>query len=91
MNYALMGDGAIVNISSYALVEDGVVTNIAWIRPENAAEFPGAVNISGRPVAIGDAYENGVFLRDGVPVLTTEEELAEANAALAEIEEALHA
>ena len=57
----------------YSLIEDGVVTNVIWLCESNAGEFPGAVCISDRPVTIGDQYAEGVFLRDGNPVLTYEE------------------
>lgn len=62
--------------TNYALVENGVVTNIIWLCPSNAGDFPGAVCVSDRPVAIGDQYADGVFTRDSVPVPTEEERLA---------------
>lgn len=55
---------------NYALIENGVVVNLIWLYEGNADEFPGAVAIEDRPVSIGDTYTDGVFTRDGVPVLT---------------------
>lgn len=59
---------------NYALVENGVVINIIWLYETNADEFPGAVKLGERQVEIGDTYENGKFYRNGVEVLTAEEE-----------------
>ena len=55
MNYALVG-------------EDGVVFNIIWLCGENQGDFPNAVCVCDRPVAIGDHYVEGEFVRDGVVV-----------------------
>lgn len=65
MNYALVG-------------EDGVVYNIIWLCDANCSDFLNAVCVLDRPVIIGDCYVDGVFTRDGVPVLTSEEQAAEA-------------
>ena len=70
----------------YALIENGFVTNVIWLCESNAGEFPGAVCISDRPVTIGDQYVEGVFLRDGNPVLTYEEIAAAAMEVPEEIE-----
>lgn len=59
---------------NYALVENGVVTNIIWLYSGNAEDFPNAVPLEDRPARIGDAYANGVFSRNGVPVQTPLEE-----------------
>ncbi len=59
---------------TYALVEKGVVVNLIWLYPGNAGSFPGAVALEGRPVQMGDLFENGVFTRDGNPVQTPLEE-----------------
>ncbi len=72
---------------NYAWIENGVVTNIIWLSPSNAHDFPLAVPITDRPVALNDTYSGGRFYRDGAEVLTRVEEL---EAALAEIEEALN-
>ena len=78
---------------NYAMIENGLVTNLIWLHPGNAADFPNAVPLGDRPVGIGDSYQNGVFSRDGEPVLTyaerLEAEVAEYDAALTEIETAL--
>ena len=60
-------------MGNYALVEDGVVINMIWLNDSNAAEFLGAMSCEDRPVAIGDTFENGQFLRDGEPILTEDE------------------
>ena len=62
MNYALIG-------------EDGTVYNIIWLCAENRGDFPDAVCVSDRPVVLGDRYEDGVFLRDGVVVPVYSEDL----------------
>ena len=67
---------------NYALIENGIVTNIIWLLPTNADDFPDAVPMGDRPVAIGDAYADGVFTRDGAPVLTPLEEAGNTIAAL---------
>jgi hypothetical protein len=78
---------------NYALIADGLVVNIISLNPANAAEFPASVPLGDRPVGIGDTYQNGVFSRDGEPVLTyaerLEAEVAEYDAALTEIANAL--
>ena len=63
---------------TYALIENGVVTNIITLSPNNAHEFPNAVNIDDCPVQIGDTYEDGRFYRNGIDVLVYEEFAAEA-------------
>ena len=63
---------------NYALVEeDGVIFNIIWLCAENRAEFPNAICVADRPVAIGDRYIDGVFTRDGAVVSTSSEQTAE--------------
>ena len=57
---------------TFALIENGEVVNIISMYAKNLTDFPNAVLATDRPVAIGDRYENGVFLRDGVPILTYE-------------------
>ena len=74
------------NPVNYALVEKGFVTNVIWLCPSNADDFPNAVCVSDRPVAIGDLYADGVFTRDGVAVLTFEE-LAAAETSTTETDE----
>lgn len=60
---------------NYALIENGVVTNLIWLYPGNAADFPTAVPMGDVPAAIGDSYADGVFYRDGEPVLTFAEQV----------------
>jgi hypothetical protein len=72
---------------NYALIENGLVTNLIWLHPSNAADFSNAVPLGDVPAAIGDAYADGAFWRDGERVLTAVEQ-AVADA-LAEIERAL--
>lgn len=76
---------------NYALIENGLVTNLIWLHPGNAADFPSAVPLGDIPAAIGDTYSGGAFYRDGERVLSIAEQLAAAQAALAEIAEALNA
>lgn len=61
---------------NFALIEGGVVTNVIWLSDRNAHEFPNAVKLYDRPVAIGDTYDGEKFYRDGVEVLTVTEELS---------------
>lgn len=58
----------------YALIENGAVTNIIALNDRNASDFPTAVKLGDRPVAIGDTYTDGKFYRDGVEVLTPMEQ-----------------
>lgn len=74
---------------NYALIENGIVTNIIRLSPGNAADFPGSVPMLDRPVAIGDAYVEGVFKRNGETVLTKGEKLAQADEEIAVLDEAL--
>lgn len=56
------------NPDTYALVEKGVVTNLISLCDSNASDFPTAVCVGGKPVAIGDTYSGGVFYHEGVAV-----------------------
>lgn len=67
---------------NYALIENGIVANLIWLNESNADDFSSAVPIGERPVAIGDAYADGAFTRDGEPVLTPFEEAGKTIAAL---------
>lgn len=74
---------------NYALVENGTVTNLIWLYPGNAGDFPAAVPCGDYPVAIGDAYADGVFYRNGERLLTPVEQAQEAaREAIAETEAA---
>lgn len=55
---------------TFALVEDGVVVNIIYMFAKNLTDFPNAVLASDYPVDIGDEYSDGVFKRDGTPLLS---------------------
>ena len=66
----------------YAIVTGGAVTNVIALRETNAGDFPGAVALHDRPVGIGDTYSDGKFYRDGVEVLTAQEEIEQYKAAL---------
>ena len=66
----------------YAIVTDGTVTNVIVLRETNAGDFPGAVALHDRPAGIGDTYSEGKFWRDGVEVLTAQEEIEQYKAAL---------
>ena len=66
----------------YAWIENGVVTNTIVLNDRNAGDFPKAVKLGDRPVAIGDSYADGKFFRDGKEVLTLAEEKALLRAAL---------
>ena len=63
---------------TFALIENGEVVNIISMYAKNLTDFPNAILAVYRPVTIGDRYENGVFLRDGVPILSYEEIAAAA-------------
>ena len=78
MNYALIG-------------EDGVVNNIIWLCSANRNDFAIAICVANRPVAIGDLYQNGVFLRDGEEVLSYPDQIALLAARIAELESQLDA
>ena len=71
----------------YAWIENGVVTNVIVLNDRNASDFPTAVKLGDRPVAIGDTYTDGKFYRDGVEVLTPMEQ---AQAEMTEYKAALH-
>ena len=47
--------------TNYAIAENGVVANVIWLCDSNASDFPTAVSVQGRLVAVGDTLENGVF------------------------------
>lgn len=60
---------------NYALIENGIVTNVIWLYPKNASDFPNAVPMNDIPAAIGDAYTDGVFYREGERVTTVQEQM----------------
>lgn len=71
---------------NYALVENGTVTNLIWLHPENASDFANAVAVGEVPVEIGDTYAEGLFYRDGEPLMpydnATTAEMADMRTAL---------
>lgn len=72
---------------NYVLIsEAGQVTNIIWLCSANRNDFPNAICVANRPVAIGDTYQDGVFLREGEPVLTYPEMIAALNERILELE-----
>ena len=52
-----------------ARIEDGVVVNIEW-QSESTVDTETLVSCRDIPVDVGDTYEEGVFYRDGVRVLS---------------------
>lgn len=71
---------------NYAMIENGIVMNVI-VGPLPVGMD--GVFLGERPVAIGDAYENGVFLRNGTPVLTEEERIAALESELSVLREQL--
>lgn len=68
---------------NYAFIENGVVSNLIVNPLPDSME---GVALNGRPVVIGDTYTDDVFLRDGEPVLTDVERIAQLEARVAELE-----
>lgn len=64
----------------YAIIQENAVANII-VGP--LPQGMGGVALEGRPVAIGDAYVDGAFTRNGEPVLTDAERVAALEAELA--------
>ena len=64
-------------MNDYAIIENGTVTNVIVGPLPDGIE---GVALNGRPVAIEDAYADGVFLRNGEPVLTEVERIHELTA-----------
>lgn len=60
----------------YALIQNQAVINIIELNPKNEADFPNAARLIDVPAAIGDAFEDGTFYRNGERVLTNAELLA---------------
>lgn len=57
----------------YAIIESGAVVNVI-VGP--LPDGMDGVSLGDRPVAIGDSYADGVFTRNGEPVLTPAERIA---------------
>ena len=68
---------------NYAIIENETVVNLIVGPLPDGIE---GIALNGRPVAIGDAYADGVFLRNGEPVLTDAERIAQLKARIAELE-----
>lgn len=71
---------------NYAVFENSTVTNIIVGPLPDGME---GVALNERPVAIGDVYTDGVFLRNGEPVLTDAERIAQLEAELSLLREQL--
>lgn len=75
-----------------AVLEENTVVNMIWCS-DGDPETDTLKNPEGRPVGIGDTYEDGKWFRDGAEILTPLEEAVKKNkeyeAALREIEKAL--
>lgn len=63
----------------YARIEDGTVANTIEVSV-NAEEYPDCIPADDRAVQIGDVYRDGIFLRDGKPVQSAMDLLADADA-----------
>ena len=63
---------------SMASIENGVVSNILWCA-DREPDTDSLIYTADRPVAIGDAYENGKFYRNGEEVLTPLQEALKKN------------
>lgn len=59
-------------MNDYAIIENGIVANVIVGPLPDGME---GVALNGRPVVIGDAYLDGVFRRNGEPVLTDAERI----------------
>jgi hypothetical protein len=71
---------------NFAIIENGVVVNVIVGPLPNGMD---GVALGDRPVAIGDSYTDGVFMRDGDVVLTDAEKIAELEAQNAQLSAAL--
>lgn len=69
-------------MARYAQIKDGAVENLVELHFSNAANFPDCVPVEDAPVEIGDTYAAGKIYRDGAPIQSTQEKLAEASAIL---------
>ena len=69
-------------MNDYAIIENGIVANvIVGPLPDGMEGIP----LFDRPVAIGDVYADGVFLRDGEPVLTDAERITQLETQVSEL------
>lgn len=81
---------------SMARIENGIVVNIEWCS-DNVAETNVLIDVTGRPVNIGNIYTDGKFYNNNIEILTEkeilykkiaeyEQELAILDAALLEVQ-----
>ena len=49
---------------TFALIENDMVVNIISMYAKNLKDFPNAVLATERPVAIGDQFVDGAYIRD---------------------------
>ena len=68
-----------------ARVANGNVINIEWCS-DRATETASLKETHGIHVAVGDRYEDGAYYRNGERLLSTEERMADMEAALADAE-----
>ncbi len=64
-----------------ASVENGLVVNMEWCS-DNTPESDALKDPQGRPVMVGDTYENEKFYREGREILTPLEQARADSAAL---------
>lgn len=77
---------------NYALVdENGTVSNTIWLCSANRSDFPNAICVADRPVAIGDMYADGIFTHEGEVLLTYPEQIVLLNEHILELESQLQA
>lgn len=69
-------------MARYAKIKNGVVENLVELHFTNADNYPDCVPVEDAPVEIGDAYTGGSFYRDGVRIMSSQEQLAETLAIL---------
>ena len=69
-----------------ARIENGVVVNILWCS-DRELQTETLIEISDRPVGIGDTYDGSNFYRDGERILSAQEQ-ATQEILLAELNEA---
>ncbi len=71
---------------NYAIIQNGLVVNVIVGPLPVGME---GVALGDRPVAIGDIYDGGVFLRDGVVLLTGEERIRALEAEILALQQQL--
>lgn len=66
----------------YALIEEGAVVNLISLHQTNESDFPNAVSCEGFPVQIGDTHDGTNFYRNGERLKTRREMIVEELSAL---------